>query len=196
MLRLRKLLGVSEAVLNQGGKVWLDRKLCWVDAWRFEELLDAPATEDASGRALNLYAGAFLPDDEGESWSIPARERLRGKFVHALARHGLLLEQADDNENAMHLYQRGLDADPIVEGFHQGMMRCYRDLGRHTEAIGVYRRLRQTLSVVLGVAPSATSERLYRDILQEMPDAVPETSATVVALSDRSATGRAARSGR
>ena len=196
VLRLRKLLGVSEAVLNQGGKVWLDRKLCWVDAWRFEELLEASAEEEDSGRALNLYAGAFLPDDEGESWSIAARERLRGKFVHALARHGRTLERADDNDGAMRLYQRGLDADLIIEGFHQGMMRCYRGLGRHTEAIAVYRRLRQTLSVVLGVAPSTESERLYRDILQEMPNAAPETSATVVALSDRTATRKAARSGR
>jgi DNA-binding SARP family transcriptional activator len=42
-----------------------------------------------------------------------------------------------------------MDADRIVEACYQGLMRCYRRLGRQTEAIGAYRRLRQTLSVVL-----------------------------------------------
>jgi DNA-binding SARP family transcriptional activator len=52
-------------------------------------------------------------------------------------------------------------------------MRCLRALGRHSEAAGVFRRLRQTLSVVLGVSPSQESERLYRDILSDMAGAGP-----------------------
>ena len=189
ILRLRKLLGRAEVVLNQGGKVWLDGQLCWVDAWRFEDLLTGGSGSEQVGRALRLYDGAFLPEDDGESWSVAARERLRGKFIHALATNGKALEAAGDEENAIHLYQRGLDADPIVEVFHQGLMRCYRSLGRDTEAIGVYRRARQTLSVVLGVAPSAESERLYRKILAAMPDAVRTEDAAIVPLAFRSRSG-------
>jgi DNA-binding SARP family transcriptional activator len=37
-------------------------------------------------------------------------------------------------------------------------MRCYQALRRPAEGIAVFRRLRQTLSVVLGVAPSPESE--------------------------------------
>ena len=37
VLRLRKLLGSSDAVVQQGGKVWLNPELCWVDAWAFED---------------------------------------------------------------------------------------------------------------------------------------------------------------
>jgi DNA-binding SARP family transcriptional activator len=48
-------------------------------------------------------------------------------------------------------------------------MRCYSALGRPTEAVSAYRRLRQTLSVVLGVAPSAESQRLHHEILATLP---------------------------
>ncbi len=65
---------------------------------------------------------------------------------------------------------KGLGADPIVEAFHQGLMRCYQTLERPTEAVAAYPRLRHTLSVVLGVAPSAESERLHRKILASMVD--------------------------
>jgi pentatricopeptide repeat protein len=71
----------------------------------------------------------------------------------------------------MRLYLRGIEADPIVEAFHQGLMRCYQRLGRYTEAISAYRRLRQVLSVVLGVSPSEQSEMLYRAILEACPAA-------------------------
>jgi DNA-binding SARP family transcriptional activator len=46
-------------------------------------------------------------------------------------------------------------------------MRCYARLDRRAEAIAVYRRLKQILSVTLGLPPSATTERLYRGLKLE-----------------------------
>ncbi|HEX7810398.1 MAG TPA: hypothetical protein VF460_00695, partial [Burkholderiales bacterium] len=68
VLRLRKLLGSNESVIHQGGKVSLNPEVCWVDVWMFERRL--ANTESADRRALSLYGGAFLPEDEGESWSV------------------------------------------------------------------------------------------------------------------------------
>jgi len=170
VLRLRKLLGVPDAVSQHGGKISLDRSLCWVDAWRLEQLAGS-ADPHAIPDALRLYAGVFLPDDEGEPWTVACRERLRGKFIHVLATHSANLEDNADVDATMRLYLRGIEADPIVEAFHQGLMRCYQRLGRYTEAISAYRRLRQVLSVVLGVSPSEQSEMLYRAILEACPAA-------------------------
>lgn len=167
VLRLRKLLSNDEAVGQQGGKVWLDRQLCWVDSWRFEALLGAASSPASMRKALDLYAGGFLFEDDGEVWSVAMRERLRGKFIHALAMHGRTLEAEGQLAEAIDLYQRGIDADVIVEDFHRGLMRCYRSSGRLTEALSAYRRLRQTLSAVLGVSPAAESEALHREILGE-----------------------------
>jgi DNA-binding SARP family transcriptional activator len=41
-------------------------------------------------------------------------------------------------------------------------MRCYVAMDRAAEGIAAYRRLRQTLSVVLGVQPSESSEQLMQ----------------------------------
>lgn len=163
IVRLRKLLGTNEAVLYQAGRITLNAELCWVDTWIFEKYI---ADNGSAGRLLSIYRGAFLPDEEGEPWSVAARERLRGKFIDALSRYGATLEQQGDWQGAVQCYLRGIDADPIVETFHQGLMRCYERLGRRTEALSAYRRLKQTLSVVLGVAPSESTQQLFQTMLQ------------------------------
>lgn len=60
--------------------------------------------------------------------------------------------------------QRGIEADDLVEVFYLGLMRCYRALGRPAEAMSTYRRLRQTLSVVLGITPSPAAEALAQEL--------------------------------
>jgi DNA-binding SARP family transcriptional activator len=153
--------------------VRLDRERAWVDVFAFERALAAaeaaarqhdPAAAAHRARALALYEGAFLAEDDAEPWTVAARERLRGRFIHALAQHGADLEAAGDREGAIAAYLRGIDADPVVEGFHQGLMRCYAADGRATEAMAAYRRLRQILSVTLGLAPSPASEQLFRSL--------------------------------
>ncbi len=168
VLRLRKLLGREDAVLQQGGRVWLDRQVCGVDAWRFESRMIASGNGHQWLRAIEGYAGSFLPDDEEEAWSVATRERLRGKFIHGLASVGEALEAHGQMEAAAALYLRGIDADVIVEAFHRGLMRCYLGTGRLNEAVSVYRRLRQTLSVVLSVAPAAETVDLHQRILAEL----------------------------
>ncbi|MCW5622364.1 MAG: bacterial transcriptional activator domain-containing protein, partial [Burkholderiales bacterium] len=89
-------------------------------------------------------------------------------------------------EQAQMLYLRGIDADPIVEVFHQGLMRCYQAQGRHLEAISAFRRMRQILSVVLGVAPSPESVRLYEVSAHvSRGDATDEPSDKVIPLPKR-----------
>ena len=146
----------------QDEKVSLNPDLCWVDAQVFEARLAAP-TEAAS--AFHLYAGSFLAEDEGEPWSVAPRERLRGKFMHALSAHAASLEASGDIAAAAECYLRGIAADPIVESFSQGLMRCYERMNRRSEAFSVYRRLKHTLSVVLGVPPSSATQQLFRDML-------------------------------
>ena len=74
-------------------------------------------------------------------------------------------EEAEANwEKAMAHYLKGIEADDLVEAFHLGLMRCYRALGRPAEAMTAYRRLRQTLSVVLGIAPSPAAEALAQQL--------------------------------
>jgi DNA-binding SARP family transcriptional activator len=90
---------------------------------------------------------------------------------------------------------RGIDADPIVESFQQGLMRCYERLGKRTEALSVYRRLKHTLSVVLGVPPSDAVQRLFQDMLRRQVEEGPLVEPEVVVLGAGSACAPASTTG-
>jgi DNA-binding SARP family transcriptional activator len=163
--RLRKLLGDADAIIQQGGALSLDKARVWVDVWAFEDLLARPDSEPAE--VLSLYRGAFLAEDDDEPWSVTMRERLRGRFIHAVGEVGKRLEDTNRPDEAIECYLRGLDADPVIEQFYQGLMRCYTALERRSEALSAYQRLKRMLSISLGVQPSAQTERLYQHLKKQ-----------------------------
>jgi DNA-binding SARP family transcriptional activator len=159
--RLRALIGDSGAIVQQGGTLSLDGTRVWVDIWALEGALARTDGRNAD-EVLSLYRGAFLAEDEGEPWSVMMRERLRSKFINAIAGRARECETAGQFETALECYLRGLDADPVIEQFYQGLMRCYARLDRKSEAIAAYHRLKQILSVSLALKPSPTTEKLYQ----------------------------------
>lgn len=163
--RLRKLLGSAETVQLHEGRLSLDASRTWVDSWAFERLSGAEPGSRRAARAIALYHGSFLAGDSECSWTLKPRERLRAKFIRLLAQEAQRLEQAGQPQAAATLYARGIETDALAEAFYQGLMRCYRQQERHAEALAVYRRLRQALSVTLGIAPSPSSDALYRELL-------------------------------
>lgn len=165
--RLRVLLGDPGILTQSGRSLSIDSRRCWVDAWAFESALSAhgEVRPDAAGRALSLYRGAFLQQENDDAWAIPMRERLRARFIQVVDRQGQLFEQDHRMDDAIECYLRGLEADDLVERFYQRVMHCYLVLGRPAEGLGVYRRMRQTLSVTLGLSPSPESDSLYKQLL-------------------------------
>lgn len=165
LVRLRKLLGQHDVIVVANERISLNRELCWVDTWAFESAIRnvGHAGEDVTkglSAAMTLYRGAFLPADPDEPWSVQTRLRCRAQFTQAVADLGVDHESRAEWERAIDYYRRGLEADDLMEEFYLGLMRCYRGMHRPAEGLAVYRRLRQTLSVVLGVAPSPASEAI------------------------------------
>ena len=164
--RLRRLLGTHEAIEVVDGCLTLNSGIVWVDAFACERALsNGNADCQASVEdALALYRGPLLPTDIEESWSAAARERLRTKFLHHAGRCARHLERAQRWDDAIAVYLRALDADSLSESMYQGLMRCHRARGQHAEALSLYWRLRQTLSLSLGIAPSSETEVLFQEI--------------------------------
>ncbi|PWT76117.1 MAG: hypothetical protein C5B46_01780 [Proteobacteria bacterium] len=162
--RLRKLLRHPDAIAVEDGLVSLNMKVCWVDTIAFERLLDQPNSPEDIERALALYRGNLLPEDDEEPWSACLREKLKRKFLREIVTIGSELESSQRWQDAIDLYQRALDADGLVEAFYRGLMRCYGALARTSEAISVYQRMRRLFSITLGIEPSEESETLYRNL--------------------------------
>ncbi|MGH8728817.1 MAG: BTAD domain-containing putative transcriptional regulator [Burkholderiales bacterium] len=162
--RLRKLLDDAEAIQVQEGKISLEPPRVWVDVAAFERLLDSAKTAEQTQKALRMYRGAFLPEDAEEPWSVSMRERLRAKFIRHSARMGKQWAEAGQWSDALDCYLHGLEGDDLAEELYQGAMHCYQRLDRRAEALAVYRRMRQTLSITLGIKPSPASEAIYRNL--------------------------------
>lgn len=170
--RLRKLLGYPEAIHFSNGLASLNRHFCWTDAWVFEHLVDEAGAAEQQGRldraadltqrAICLYKGVLLPEEADAPWTVSPRERLRRKFLRCVIWLGHCHEEAEEWEQALSCYQRGLEVDDICEEFYQRSMVCYQRLGRIAEALKVYERCRRVLSAVLGVKPSPGTLAVYR----------------------------------
>ncbi|MFO1318676.1 MAG: BTAD domain-containing putative transcriptional regulator [Burkholderiales bacterium] len=177
LTRLRKLLGHAEAVMRDDQRVSLNPRLCWIDAMalkRFVANTERALAGAEPARLLSsvhsvtsLYRGVFLPDDGEEFWTIPARERLRALFTSFTEELGLRLESAGCWLDATECYRAGLDVDDLNETLYRGLMRAFRALDRAADAMAAFRRMRQMLSVVLGIQPSPESEALARLIADE-----------------------------
>lgn len=169
--RLRKLLIHADAVQLSDGVVALDASRCWVDVWALEQVIahgeSNGAVASTTDRSWQLYRGHFCSEDAEASWALSMRERLRGRFLRHVARVARQLEQVGDLIAAISVYQKGIDTDDLAEELYQGLMRCHMQLGRRAEAMTVYRRLRQTLSVTLGIPPSSQSEQLFRLLVND-----------------------------
>lgn len=160
--RLRKLLGGADLIHVAGEKVSLDPDRCWIDTLAFERCTRADAEPVDLSRLFSLYRGRFLPDEIDAPWVLRPRLKLQQRFLAVLEREGSRLETDGAWALAADCYDRGLAVDDLAEGFYQGLMRCHLALGRGAEGLSVFRRLRQTLSVVLGISPSPASQALAR----------------------------------
>ncbi len=156
--RLRKLLGVENVIVMAEGRVSLNRELAWWDVAAFETLARSELFSDAL-KATRLYAGPLLRS-AAFAWVAAPRERLAAMYTLLIERCAHQLESNKDYQGAIRLYERALQQDNLIEPFYRGLMRSHMAMGESNEALRVYRRCRDLLSVVLGTKPTADTEAL------------------------------------
>src|SRR3990172_5624050 len=150
---------VKDAVHLREGNVTLDQRYFWVDTWAFEHMLESSEfgvqsselnakRQSAIGnrqsemnlslleKALELYKGPFL-GAESAPWAISLRERLRAKFLRAVAVLGKHLEKGIEYQKMIMLYEKALEVDDLAEEFYQRLMHCNIIIGRKAEAAKV-----------------------------------------------------------
>jgi LuxR family transcriptional regulator, maltose regulon positive regulatory protein len=115
---------------------------------------------------MSLYRGHFLGQEGQQSWALAARERFRDKFLRYVQSAAQAYEQVQAWKTAASIYQRGIELDNLAEALYRGLMICHREMGDHVEALRVYRRCRELLSVVLGVQPTVETQAIYQSLKQ------------------------------
>lgn len=163
--RLRKLFKQDPLLVSEG-RVAINRKRCWVDAWALEHL-DSISSDGApdclqnrAAEALQLYRGHFLDLDAEQAWAVAYREKLRSELIRLVSAGGKSMEQNGKIPEAIELYERAIKLDNLAEPVYRQWMGCLRERGETAEAIKVYRRCKEMLSIVLGVQPSAETQAI------------------------------------
>lgn len=167
--RLRKWLRRDDALVVSDGTLCLDPAYCWVDAWAFDRKLERmrrldpidEGWEPLAREALALYRGDLLAHEGTQCWMIAPRQRRQRAFMGLTTRLGDSLERRGAVSEAILLYQRALDVDPLSEELYRRLMACHGRVGNRSEALDTYRRCREQLAATLAVAPSVETERLH-----------------------------------
>ncbi|MBF0317278.1 MAG: hypothetical protein HQL04_03815 [Nitrospirae bacterium] len=182
--RLRKSLGGNDLIVRTDGGLGLNPRLCWVDIWAFDAIVDKIAhinsrsakddcktdAEDMMSLFLklaSLYNGDFLPDAHSEIMLIHTRERLKCRFINSSLQVGDCLERSERWESAIECYKYVLSIYISHEVFHQRLMRCYQKTGRYTEAVSAYSLCREVLMSTFGIEPSQVTQAVYTSIVKK-----------------------------
>jgi DNA-binding SARP family transcriptional activator len=168
--RLRTLMG-PDAIVRQAGRLSLDPRQCWVDAWSFargltllkqaeraQKLADSGSLGE---RLMQQYRGGFLANDVEHPWILQARERLHARFLRLLEATGAAHARAQRHELASACFQKAVEIDPLAEPAYRGLMQVSLIQGRHAEALATYKRCRKALRSGLGCAPSTETQALF-----------------------------------
>jgi LuxR family maltose regulon positive regulatory protein len=171
--RLRKVVGIRDFLALSEGKLSFDARTCWTDVWEFEDVVERIAGAAASStnssdadypllarELIQVYAGHFLEYDTQEAWAIVFRDQLKAKFDRAIVTLATYLERRRKWDQAATLYSRALELDNLAEPLYRRLMICYRELDETAEALKVYRRCRDLLSIVFSIRPSAETEAI------------------------------------
>lgn len=176
--RLRRVLApASEVCIDRrsGGYVLrTDREL--VDVHLFRDLVQKAARTADPERTLALYEQA-LDLWRGEpfarldsSWLDVVRDNLAGeRLAVQLERFDLQLARGggaqvlDELTNLVHQH-------PLVERLSGQLMRALHSVGRRTEALRRFQRLRSTLAEELGVGPDTETQHIHQAILRDERD--------------------------
>ena len=171
--RLRKTLGGAEWVTLTNEQYALGSQVAVdFDASRFER--DAAAGSARMKKdgdttlleaTLALYAGDFLEDAVVGDWHLAWRDRLRHKYVDALAALGERHMKAARWSEAADAWRRLVARDQLDERAYRGLMTCHARLGERSQVQQLYRRVERLLQKELEAKPEAETVHLYRRLM-------------------------------
>ncbi|MBF0606946.1 MAG: hypothetical protein HQL61_05260 [Magnetococcales bacterium] len=171
--RLRKLLGVDDAIESSAKFLTLNNRYVWCDTWALQDTVERLGDELRNGRLsrhlveglFRLYRGDFLGEEQYEHCAVATREMLRMKFVNACAKVADYYERSGQWVEAVECYRSAIAADNMHEGFYRGLMRMGMKLGQRSEALAAYRQCLDVLKA-LGLEPSAETAGLYGELIK------------------------------
>jgi DNA-binding SARP family transcriptional activator len=176
--RLRRVIGMDDALTLRDGRLSLNPSLFWLDTWALEPLfaaIDEGLREPESRAAdqsllallddlLALYKGPFLPDESEQPAFDARREQARERLLRTVSRIARRWEEGGRGDAAIDCYLRCIDADEQYEHLYRNLMLCCQRRGDPVQALATYERLLTVLAARSRGAPSPETQVLYASL--------------------------------
>jgi DNA-binding SARP family transcriptional activator len=177
--RLRRLFDIKDLLIVHDHHLTLNNNLAWVDVWAFEQLVNhserllrhaqdpeiLQQLATCGEELFSLYQGAFLERESVRPWTLSLRERLRSKLMRHIADTGQAWEAARQLPQAIRVYRKGLEIDPLAESLYQRLIVCLRDSGRIAEALTTFQQCQKAFAEQFQIPPSAKTLELSASLL-------------------------------
>lgn len=168
---LRRLLGSTAEIRGEQGTYRLTMHSLETDIDLFRHRVGcAGGTDDpasvarALASALALWRGPFLVDLD-RPWVLDESSILTSQRINAIARWAEASIADGEPEIVIPQIEKAVQDAPLDERLIGILMRALYRSGRQTDALAVYRRLRNTLAQDLGVQPGPELQTLEEQIL-------------------------------
>lgn len=155
----------------------MDRELLDLDLDRFNHLLaraqHAPAEQayPLLLEALAIAAEPLLADEPTAAWAEAERQTHTARLSWAMVAAANAAAATGQNEDAIQLARRAIDADKLDETAWCALLTALRNTGRHADALHAYEQCRQLFIDELGCAPGPALQGIHRDLLQGAAEA-------------------------
>ncbi len=114
-------------------------------------------------KAVDLVHGPYLADVYAD-WAVYERSRLVDAYTQALEELAALYLNANQIERCLATCQLGLNQDRCNEVLYQLSMRAYAVVGDRASIARLYQVCKTTLFSELSLAPSESTESLFREL--------------------------------
>lgn len=157
---------------KDGGYAWNPDVKILFDIEAFDQQTMAiTANEDhveAGLKALDLYAGKFLPMFSSEMWVVPIQTYYHNLYLSLLDWVMPRLEQEARLDAGILLCNKALQIDPYSEKIYQNLMRFLLQAEKKQEVVQVYKEMDKQLLSAFGIEPDAESKALYLEALNSI----------------------------
>ncbi|WP_460455256.1 bacterial transcriptional activator domain-containing protein, partial [Arthrobacter monumenti] len=155
----------------------MDRDLLDLDLDRFNDLLaraqHAPAAQayPLLLEALAIAAEPLLANEPTAAWAEAERQTHTARLSWAMVAAANAAAATGQNEDAIQLARRAIDADKLDENAWSALLAALRNTGRHADALHAYEQCRQLFIDELGCTPGPALQGIHHELLQGAAEA-------------------------
>lgn len=116
-------------------------------------------------KMFELYGGELLEDFSDASWLMPMSLKYRSMYLELVHNILEICERQQRYKEALEILSRAGEVMKYEESIYVPLIRILVRMGKYSDAIQVYGRLNDMLSVTYGVKPSKEAKNLYNEAM-------------------------------